>query len=228
MRMFTLSRAVEITCEMFDTYVEPFGLAGMYGEIPRVSFTVHRYGTRDKDWVAALKVKNTLTISVFKATVYIADVFHLCRLSKMYLVTEDMFAIVVLYHMLHPIFQQQHMNVFNAGTDALDGYESMIAEAGKSTHKFIIRNYPFHSELEYLTLDMLKRWCMMYCNHYWGTTSCAEIHRTFERYMLEHYRLPYRVSRFRKASNAMCNEEGFVLLERREESANTNYIDGNH
>ena len=164
MRLITLTEAVKITSDMFTDYVEPLGMSMMSGEIPSIMFMIHQRGSKDLDWLAHVRFKNTLPISVFKCEIYLDDVFRLCRRCKLWLITENVFKIVVLYAMLHPLYQTQHIDF---SQDVTADYESMMAGAGKSTYQFIKDYYISRIEadsVDIAVLDILQYHMMQYTN----------------------------------------------------------------
>ena len=125
MRLITLDEAVQITSTIFNDYVEPLAVSMMSGEVPSILLGIHRYGTKESDWLAHTSFKNSASISVFKCDIYLEDIFRLCRRCKLWLVTEDVFRVVTLYYVLHPLYQTQYIN-FDIDVNA--DYESIITE----------------------------------------------------------------------------------------------------
>ena len=72
-------QAIVMIKDVFDNYVEPVAKSFMSGELPSVMLTIHRRGTREKDWLAHVRFKDSLTVSLFKCDVYIDDIYRLCR-----------------------------------------------------------------------------------------------------------------------------------------------------
>ena len=87
MKTFSLDQAADICLEMFELYTEPYAYALMSGELPAITYLVHRTASKDRDWTATIRLKNSLTISIFRCEIYIADILYLCRRCKMYLQT---------------------------------------------------------------------------------------------------------------------------------------------
>lgn len=216
MRLFTLDRAVEITSDMFDTYVEHVGLSLMSGEVPSVLFSINRRGTKERDWLAQVRFKNTLAISVFRCDVYLEDIFRLCRQCKLYLITEEVYQVVVLYGMLHPLFQSQY---FDFGFDVNADYESMMAGAGVVTYEFIRSHFGFTDSVQNMVLDILRWYMMIFTNHHGKFHNVAELYETaqskYERIMQGAYPGAYQTARYRKAQMSLVDKDGYLLMERR-------------
>ena len=88
MRFDTLTTLAGIVVEMFDKYVAPAAKSMMSGEVPSAMLTVHRTGTKDKDWLAFVQFKDAMPISTIRCSVYLEDIFRLCRRNRLYLITE--------------------------------------------------------------------------------------------------------------------------------------------
>ena len=228
MRLFTLQRAVQISNEMFSEYVEPLGLSMMSGEVPQMMFMIHQRDSKYQDWLAQVRFKNTLTISVFKCEVYLEDVFRLCRRCKLWLITEEIFRVAVLYAMIHPLYQSQYLD-FTRDINA--DYESMMAGAGKDTYRFIKNFYLAridYDPVEKIVLDIFRYHLMIYTNK--TETGCGEAYEdalfAYRQIMLLQYKGAYEVARYRKAQTYLIDEDGYMLMERRV-TGSTNYtVDG--
>ena len=222
MRLITLDEAVQISSEMFDRYVEHVGISLMSGEVPSVMFSIHRRGTKDKDWLAQVRFKNTLAISIFRCEVYLEDVFRLCRQCKLYLVTREVFRVAVLYAMLHPLYQSQFI-YFKIDIDA--DYESMMASAGVKAYGFMRDHFTFECDLEREALEIIEQYVRVYTNRAvsadYKRYECA--YRVYVDSMLENYQGAYQMARFRKAQTMLIDEEGFMLLETKTEGGTTYY-----
>lgn len=216
MRLFTLDRAVELTNEMFDQYVEPVGLSLMSGEVPSVMFSINRRGTKERDWLAQVRFKNTLAISVFRCDVYLEDVFRLCRMCKIYLITEDVYSVIALYAMLHPLYQSQYLDF---GFDVNADYESMMAGAGVNTYEFMKNHFTFTTSIQPTTLDVLRYHMMIFTNHHGHIKNVRTLYEaaqhTYEQAMLVQYPGAYQTSRYRKAQTSLVDKDGFMLMEKR-------------
>jgi len=217
MKLLTLDEMVAITTDMFDQYVEPVALSLMSGEVPSSTFAIHRSGTRDKDWLARVRFKNTVTISVFRCDVYLDDVMMLCRMCKMFLVTPEVFRVAVTFSMLYPLYQTQHMNF---STDVNSDYDSMMAGAGKATYTFMSRHFAMSSIHEQDILDILYYRSMTFINCYKYAPKGIRVGDLIEDlteryiyYMREHHKDAYRTARYYKARTNLVNEEGYVILE---------------
>lgn len=216
MRLMTLDRAAEITAEMFDQYVEPLGMSFMSGEVPSVMFTIHRRGSREQDWLAQVRFKNTLTISVFKCEVYLDDVFSLCRRCRLWLITEDVYRIAVLYAMLHPLYQSQYIDFKQ---DVKADYDSMMAGAGKEVYSFIKGYGIIDNPIEDTVLEILRYHMMEFTNRYYGGGDYREVYsghiKEYEDQMQNLYPEAYRMARYRKAQTYLIDVDGFIIMEPR-------------
>lgn len=218
MRLITLDEVVDITREMFDNYVEHVGISLMSGEVPSIMFAVHRRGSKEHDWLAEVRFKNTLAISVFRCEVWIDDVFRLCRRCKMFLVTREVYRIAVLYAMLHPLYQSQYIN-FDKEVNA--DYDSMMAGAGTATYNFISKHVPIQDPLEKVVLLILRYHMMIFSNHYTGGEpgsygqSYEDAQLMYQNLMVHRYPAAYYMARFYKAQTCLIDKEGFIIMERR-------------
>lgn len=216
MRLFTLDEAVDMTNEMFSSYVEHLGVSLMSGEVPSVLFAINRRGTKEKDWLAQVRFKNTLAISIFRCDVYLEDVFRLCRMCKIYLITKDIYKIVSLYAMLHPLYQSQYVDF---GFDVNADYESMTAGSGKMSYQFILDYFEFSDPIQRVIADILKYHMMIFTNHHDGekhvTDTLKRLQQQYETEMLEKYPGAYNIARYRKAQTSLIDEEGYLILERK-------------
>ena len=65
MKTFSLDQAADICLEVFEEFVEVYAYSLMSGELPAITYLVHRTASKDRDWTATIRLKNSLTISVF-------------------------------------------------------------------------------------------------------------------------------------------------------------------
>lgn len=213
MRDVALEEMVEITTRLFAKYVEPLAETMMTGEVPTTRFKVNECGTKDSDWLAKSRLRNSIAVSVYHCDVYLEDVMRLCRNCKMYLITSDVFRIAVLYYMVHPLYQHEWI----AGRDVGD-YESMMLAAGKKTCRYIRGYYPLNSE-ETLTLNILKYYMMVFTNRSYGEVDDPKAR--FDKYvqaytneMLSTRKKQFITARKYKAQSHLVNRDGFIVLER--------------
>jgi hypothetical protein len=218
MKMFSLDQAADMCNELFDDIVCPYAYSMMSGELPAVTYMINRTESNDSDWTATVRLKNSLTISVFRCEVYIADILALCRRCKMWLVTEDIFKPTALFYMLHGLLQQQHMD-FTHNTDA--DYESMMVGAGYSTYRFIKEHYDFTSEIEEIALDIIWYHSMIFTNNYKHAPRTIrvgdridQLQSDYAAYMNMYHPKAYRTAKKWKASVNQVDEDGFYVLER--------------
>ncbi len=215
MRFDTLTTLAGIVVEMFDKYVAPAAKSMMSGEVPSAMLTVHRTGTKDKDWLAFVQFKDAMPISTIRCSVYLEDIFRLCRRNRLYLITDEVFRIAALYAMIHPLYQSQYSDFTK---DLMLDYDSMMAGAGDETYRFIRRYYTFNPDgLGLIALDLFRYHMMIFSNH----TTRGDIKKKFknrcadyENWMISRYPDAYRAARFRKAQNCQIDTDGFIRLER--------------
>lgn len=226
MRTITLDRCAQIVQDMFERYVEPFGLSLMYGEIPKVILNIHRRGSKEHDFLASVSIRNSVTVSVLQCTVYIEDIFNLTRKAKLYLVTEPIFNVACLYAMLHPIFQRifvEECKDMDVNTD----YECMMVAAGMNACDFIGKTRGYWSYEETLALGMLRYAMMEYMN-LWrlGPKHRGKDHypqyvlakKRYLKYITKTYPEGWASARYRPAQHYLCDTDGFMLMERLTES----------
>lgn len=224
MKMMTTPRQVEIICEMFDAYVEPVASSFMSGEVPSTVFKVHQSGTREGDWLAFVRFRNTLTISVFKCEVYLDDVVSLCRKCKIWLLTETIYKVIVTYFMLNPLYQCQCIDFTH---DNISDYESMLINAEKMTYKFIKKHFQFEANIQKTILEMLHTHMLLFTNRSGprNLNRVMEEHRErYVAYMMRHYPMAYKTAIHFKASKSIVTQEGFIHLERVVDISRTEYI----
>lgn len=218
MRLITLDEAVQIVSQVFDEYVEPLAVSMMSGEVPSITFAIHRYGTKESDWLAHVSFKNSSSISTFKCDVYLEDIFRFCRHCRLWLITDGVFQVVALYYMLHPLYQSQYIN-FDIDVNA--DYESMMSGAGKETYNFIQQYCRVVSPVQQTVLDILKYHMMIFTNHYYGTQkhkagrAYLNAVQQYAYYMHEEAKGAYDVARYRKAQTCLVDKDGFMIMERR-------------
>lgn len=230
MKTFSLDDAANMCLELFEKYVEPYAYTMMSCELPAITYMVHRTESKDHDWTATIRLKNSLTISVFRCEIYIADILLLCRRCKMYLQTPEVFRITALFYMLHALLQTQHMD-FSTNTDK--DFESMMTGAGFSTYRFIKANYEFTDPIEHITLDILWYRSMIFTNNYKHAPRnqrvgdlILDLQSQFAAYMKTYHHEAYRSAIRQKSMTYQINEDGFIVLEPKS-AGKTEYIDKN-
>lgn len=227
MKTITTTRQVEIIIEMFDRYVEHVASSFMCGEVPSTVFAVHRRGTKERDWLAMIRFKNTLTISIFRCEVWLEDIVRLCRRCKIWLLTDEIYKIISLYFMLHPLYQTQYID-FSHEIDS--DYESMMAGAGKATYKFILRHFNFEDRIQKVVLEILNYHNMMFTNHFYGPNKdnvgeAYEIERKkYVELMMARQPLAYKTAIHYKASTSLVDQDGFIHLARTADIGGTRYV----
>lgn len=227
MKMIATARQVEIVIDMFDRYVEHVASSFMCGEVPSTVFAVHRKGTKERDWLAMIRFKNTLTISIFRCEVWLEDIVRLCRRCKIWLLTEEVYKIISLYFMLHPLYQTQYID-FSHEIDS--DYESMMAGAGKAAYKFIRRHFDFEDPVQEVILEMLNYHNMMFTNHFYGPNkdnvgeACETERGKYVGFMMHRHPLAYKTAIHYKASTSLVDQDGFIHLARTANIGGTRYV----
>lgn len=228
MKTFTLDRAVDLCTTLFDKYVEPYAYAVMSGELPAITYMIHRTGSRDRDWTATIHLKNTLTISVFRCEVYIDDILRFCQHCKLYLVTEHVFRPAALFYMLHGLLQTQHMD-FHSNVN-LD-YDSMMSGAGYASYQFMKEHFEFQDIIENITLNILWYHSMVLTNNYKYAPEdmlvgdiIKELNEEYVMYMTRHHREAFRTAKRYKAQMNLVDSDGFIRMEPTT-NGNVRYID---
>ena len=220
MRTITIKQMISITTELFKKYIEPTAISMMSGEVPNSTFVIHRDGSTDSEWLAQVRFKNTLTISMFHCDVYLEDVMRFCRWCKLYLITEEVFRVAVLYTILHPLYQNQYMNF---EVDANTDYDSMMAGAGEATYMFIEHHAISRSDILMQTiLDIININSMILSNTYKyapkNISIASYLDELLEDYaecMAKYRKEAFRSAKYLKAQTHLVDEEGFILLEPR-------------
>ena len=217
MKTMSLDDMVTITNEIFDRYIEPVALSLMSGEVPNTTFAIHRTGTKDNDWLAKVRFKNTLTISVFRCDIYFDDVLRLCRNCKMYLVTPEVFRVAVTFMILHPLYQTQYMDfTTNVNTD----YDSMMAGAGSAAYRFMQEHFKISHSIENDILDTLYYYSMIFTNCFKYAPKdhkvidlLEDLNNKYVYYMNMYYKDAYRSAKYFKSYTNMVGPDGFIILE---------------
>ena len=225
MKMLTTQKQIEIIRDVFDRFVEPVASSFMSGEVPSTMFTIHRKGSREKDWLASVRFRNTLTISVFKCEVFMEDIVNLCRRCKIYLVTDTIYEVVALYFMLHPLYQSQFM-IFEH--DTIQDYESMMRNAGRSTYRFIKRQFQFEDPVQKTVLEILNCYNLLFTNTVILGRNIREqlenYQSTYVGFMMNRHPGAYKTAIHFKAQNYVVDRDGFIILEPRKDLSKVEYI----
>ena len=218
MRFMTLDVCVDHTRKLFDKYVQYYCLAQCTGMVPTAVLEIHRRGSAEKLDMASVRFKNSLTISVFTVSIYLEDIFRMARECKIWLLDEEIFDVIVLYCMIHPIAQNQHLK-FEISTE--NGMSMMMVNAGKDAYDFISRAYAFESDVGRNILEILRYHMMADTNNWWGIARSgslqedyANLQEWYEDYMMATCEPAYRVARFRKATTSLIDHDGFLIPER--------------
>lgn len=230
MKTFSLDQAADMCLELFEDLIEPYAYSIMSGELPAITYLVHRTESKDHDWTASIRLKNSLTISVFRCEIYIADILLLCRRCKMYLQTPAVFRMIALFYMLHALLQTQHMD-FSTNTDK--DFDSMMQGAGRATYQFIKANYQFTDPVEHIVLDLLWYHSMVFTNNYKYAPRnqrvgdlIEDLQQQYASYMKQYYPKAFRMAKKYKSMTNQVNDEGFIVLEPKS-NGRTEYVDKN-
>ena len=213
MRDMSLDDMELITRQLYTTFVEPLAEVYMTGEVPSFTFNVYRKGTRDNDWLAKIKLRNSVTVSIFHCDVYLEDIMRFCRNCKIYLITPEIFTVVALYYMIHPIFQYEWIH-----SKAVGEYESMMLAAGKRTRAYIKKYYKMSVE-EKIVLDILKFKMMLITNLFYGGETNPKkrydgLIEQYNSFMMRTRKEMFLTARRFKAQTNRVDENGFVILEK--------------
>lgn len=219
MRTVSMNDMVDITLDVFNEYIEPVACSFMYGEVPTSTIMIHRTGTYDHDYLTKVRFKNTTSISIFRCEIFMEDVLNFCRMCKLYLVTPEIFTIVITYSMLFPLYQSQHMDFDKVGVDL--GYDQMMTESGNDAYKFMLKHFNFPNRFNRDIILNTIHYTMMDLNqtfkYFPKNKNIVEVlydlHVEYEYYMMKHYNKAYRSSKQRKAQDYLVDEEGFIRLD---------------
>lgn len=218
MRLISIQEMVDDVLYVFEHYAEPLACSFMYGEVPASTIMIHRTGTYDKDWLAKVRFKNSVSISVFRCEVYLEDVLGFCRDCHMWLVTKEIFDLAVAFTVIFPLYQTQFMNFKETGVET--GYHNMMTESGYHTYKFLKSHYRRHSEIEDLALEIFYYNSMRLNQTYKYLPKefdlldhLGEMDLKYKDYMSENHQTAFNMARFRKSQNYLINKNGFILME---------------
>lgn len=197
---------------MFDKYIEPVVRDYLNGEMPQIMISIHRQGTKEKDYLAQVRFKETSTVSLFRCDIYMEDVDRLCRDSRIYLQTEDIYPVIILWFVLHPLFQSQYNNFTS---DLIKDYDAMIHGATDQTYNYIMDHYPMRSLFRRVVLDVLQYYTL---NQNMPdpvlANKLSRAQKQYRTYCRERHKCAYSVSSLRRGHNCMVDSDGMILLER--------------
>lgn len=209
----------ELTHRTFDTYIEPLVESLMLGEVRSIRYSVEMDYSADMDWVAKTRFRNTDTISVYNGKAHTMDILNLCRICKMWLVTEEIFDIMCLYYWANPVYRSQFLGI--TGTEA--DYESMILTADKHTQRFIPRVRTDLSPIQHVALSLIKYQTAIITNRGIKSVNPYEefnkIYSAYKIYMEEHHHGAYITARRYKAQQWLVDNDGFIILEQTKSDA---------
>ena len=213
MRLISMKQIVDISVNLFNEYVEPVALSIMSGEVPSITFNIHTRGTKEKDWLAYTRFKNTSALSSYRCELYIDDIFRLSHMVKLHLVTEEVYSITCLWFILHPLYQS-HYIYFKRTVG--DNFESMMAGAGNEAYNFISKFYKFRNEIERVVLDILNYHMMIFTNHRYGDINPKALYEQKQKeyydIMMKQHPIAYRAAKARPSHNDMIDENGYIHL----------------
>lgn len=214
MRTFTTEYMVNETIELIAQYVYKMVEKIMIGEVRSTSVNIFTYGSRENDVFARTKLKNQEVISLYRVDIWLEDIMRLCRKNKIFLVTKEIFPIVVLYYIIHPLFTTKFMECPGPG----EIYSSIYVAATERARR-VIEHHTF--KLNYIQNVVLR---LLTSNDYVlanynpdGELSMEEKLRTrniYRDYMLKHHRQAYLSAVKFKANYFQVDENGFMRLER--------------
>jgi hypothetical protein len=204
--------------DLMNDYVLPCAYAMMSGELPAVTCKIYRTESNDNDWTASVHLKNTLTISVFRCEIYIADIISFCRRCKMYLVTPEVFKPVALFYILHGLLQMHNLDFKN---DASNDFDSMMVGASYEAYKFIKSHYEFTDSLEKTVIDIVWYYSMILTNNYKHAPRTIrvgdridQLYSDYVANMELYHHEAWRSAKRQKAQTYQVDEDGFIVLER--------------
>ena len=212
MRTFTVDQSVKMVEEVFNRYVEPIVKNYLLGEIPQLILTIHRRGTKDKDWLAQIRWKETNTTSLFRCDVYMDDIYRLCRDSRLYLQTEDIFPVILLYFIMHPVYQSQY-NDFTS--DLVTDYDSMMLKASEQTSMYIMEKLSAKTGYKRSVVDVLTTYTAYMLKPNEDTLVNLRLaQRKYQRFATELWPMAYPVAALRRGHTCMIDSEGLMHIER--------------
>lgn len=218
MRLFTLDRSVEMIKGVVNDYVVQVAQTYMSSKKPQNVLSIHRKGTKDEECFAHVKLRETPTVSMFKCEVYLDDINRLCRDCKLYLQTERNFPVIVLWYILHPLYQSQY-KMFTS--DLVHDYAKMMIDAGEQTYEYIYENYPMRSAFKRVTLEVLRYKLITECrSDISSMKQLARVQKQYKKYCNQYYHDAYAVAALRRGHNCMVDEDGFIRIERLRSSNN--------
>ena len=217
MKTMSTEKEIEIITRVFNQYVEYIASSFMCGEIPSSVFAIHTTGTKEKDWLAYVKFKNTIAISVFRCEVWLEDLHRLCKNCKLYLITEPVLEIAALYFMLHPLLQTQNVDFIG---NSHDGYEMMLYRAGEMTYQFITDCFQFTHSVQKTVLSIVYHYSQLKVNTpYVNIPTFSEVLK----YEQSQYNITmktlhphaYRIASKYKSYHSVIDECGLIHLEKK-------------
>ena len=227
MRTFDIDWMLNEIVDVFATYIYPVVDKIMIGEVRSVSVNIFTKGSREKDVFARTKLRNKEVISIYRVDIWLEDIMRLCREHKMFLTTEEVFQIAVLYYILHPLYTTKFMESPSQG----EIFDSIYAAATDRTNQTIIRRIGKLSYIQSTVLDILKFSDMVYCNRSFDLEpgesplehKLMSINR-YREYMLKHHKQAYHTAVKFKANYYQVDHDGFFVLESAKSKIHTSYI----
>lgn len=183
----------------------------MTGEIISESFQLLHQSSADTDIFCKVRLRNSVSVSALQCTVYVSDIVRLSGKCKMYLLTEEMIYPLILYYMIHPIYQYVWIDRKEYGS-----YDSMLMDSSVHTIQFI-KEYYNPNMFEYDILQILHTWLQTMTNRA-TEQSMINFQNSLNKYILymkTEYPEAYRTSKRYKAHTCQVTRTGFILLEDR-------------
>ncbi|MDE6040989.1 MAG: hypothetical protein K2F99_05375 [Muribaculaceae bacterium] len=208
-----MNQSVKMVEEVFNRYVEPVVKTYMLGEIPQLILTIHRQGTKEKDWLASVRWKETNTASIFRCDVYFEDIHRLCRDSRIYLQTEVNFPVILLYFIMHPVFQSQYTDFTTS--NLLKDYDAMMVGSAERAAEYIMEKLSAKTGYKRSVVDVLTTYTAYAINP--TDENRAVLRAAQKRYhklAMELYPAAYPVAALRRGHMCLVDQDGYMHLEK--------------
>lgn len=217
MRAFDSQWMLDKVLDNFMDYIYPLVEKIMVGEVRSVSVNVYTKGTFDREQYAHTKLKNREVISVYRIDIWMEDIMRLCRNNKIYLITKEIFDLVSIFYMLHPLYCAKILE----NPSPKDNYDSVYCGAADLTCQYITRRMVHITKEQHLASDILKYNIMVLTNHSFDMSpnespleyKLKSIQR-YREYMLHVHKEAYREAVRFKAYTCEVDDNGFIKLEK--------------
>lgn len=211
MRTVTIDQMEYVINSCYQKFAFPLIRSYMTGEIISESFQLLHQSSADTDIFCKVRLRNSVSVSALQFTVYVSDIVRLGGKCKMYLLTEEMLYPLILYYMIHPIYQYIWVERKEYGS-----YDSMLMDSSVHTIQFI-KEYYNPNIFECEILQILHTWLQTMTNRA-NEQSIRNFQNSLDKYILymkTEYPEAYRTSKRYKAHTCQVTRNGFILLEDR-------------